>query len=856
MTGYNWENNASNAGSDFFHISDFWLLTLMSPAPPANPDQAPATIQTQFTLNNRALGADTLLTLPLAGYVTADGASTVTAAETAPSSRWKEVVFRKGAPFALDPDDFDDWVYLDEQVNFLVQTLGDAAGGGAAAYSMDNEPALWDSTHPRIHPANPTFVEVFTRNREGAKVVKDLDPTAAVFGPVLFGWSAYTNLTNASDAGSFASYGALNGLTFINYYLDQMRQASQADGRRLLDYLDVHWYPEAQGGGIRITQNDTSQVVSEARMQAPRSLWDPSYVETSWITQWQTNGGPITLLARLQASIDTYYPGTKLAITEYSYGAPGHISGGIAQADVLGVFGRYGTAACYWHLGGSMNYLQAAYRLYLNYDGAGSAFGDLSIPSNVNDWNLASVHAARDSRRLDKIWVVALNKTYNQDHTGTFQLTLEGGQQIASIRRFRFDSTSSNIVSAAVTTFSAAQFTDTLPQLSATLYEVTVTQNFWTPTPTATPTGTWNTPTPTRTPTITPTPTPTVCAALFNGIETWTENGTWAGGPNASRMQVSAGQAPPGAVTQGSFALQLDITTADPWNDDILTLSGFMPVVFEGVAQLQMDVYAEASLVQGLSYSELVLIADGGGQFYQEIVSNNVSLSPGVNADSAFNIDFSQGTIPPGAALSRLRLVYNSAPPGGVGKLYFDNFRLVYPCGVATPTPTPTATFSPTLTPTPTGTWFPPTATFTPTPTATATPTRTPTPTATFTVTFTPTDTLSPTSTATPTDTPIVPPDAPPLSTPLTYPNPLRFGEEVRVHVVLGKATSTVRVRLYTTAYRKVFDTEISPSTPLGPAELVLPLRGPSGEPLANGLYHLRLTSPAGEVRGKILVLR
>ena len=63
-----------------------------------------------------------------------------------------------------------------------------------------------------------------------------------------------------------------------------MSAAATVAGKRLVDYLDVHWYPEATGGGIRITDNGTGAAEVAAREQAPRSLWDPSYVETSWIT--------------------------------------------------------------------------------------------------------------------------------------------------------------------------------------------------------------------------------------------------------------------------------------------------------------------------------------------------------------------------------------------------------------------------------------------------------------------------------------------------------------------------------------------------------------------------------------------
>ena len=40
--------------------------------------------------------------------------------------------------------------------------------------------------------------------------------------------------------------------------------------------------------------------------------------------------------------MSAHYPGLKIGITEYSWGAENHISGATAQADVLGIFGREG----------------------------------------------------------------------------------------------------------------------------------------------------------------------------------------------------------------------------------------------------------------------------------------------------------------------------------------------------------------------------------------------------------------------------------------------------------------------------------------------------------------------------------
>src|SRR3712207_7350065 len=50
----------------------------------------------------------------------------------------------------------------------------------------------------------------------------------------------YTTLFRSSEHNP--TYG-----TFTNYYLAQMKSASDAIGRRLLHRYDMHWYPEARG---------------------------------------------------------------------------------------------------------------------------------------------------------------------------------------------------------------------------------------------------------------------------------------------------------------------------------------------------------------------------------------------------------------------------------------------------------------------------------------------------------------------------------------------------------------------------------------------------------------------------------
>ncbi len=178
-----------------------------------------------------------------------------------------------------------------------------------------------------------------------------------------------------------------------------------------MDVLDLHWYPEAKGGGVRITEQNNSADVVAARVQAPRSLWDPSYQETSWITS-DARSGPIRLIRRMQEKIATHYPGTRLAITEYNYGGGDHISGAIAQADVLGIFGREDVfAAALWDLQGVTRFVDAGFAAYCNYDGGGSRFGDTSVGAATSNDETTSIYASVDEGRDDRMVLVAVNKS-------------------------------------------------------------------------------------------------------------------------------------------------------------------------------------------------------------------------------------------------------------------------------------------------------------------------------------------------------------------------------------------------------------------------------------------------------------
>lgn len=418
-SAYNWENNASNAGSDWSYSSDSHMGGGEVPGEAVRPRVA-------GTLGK---GAAMIVTVPMLGYVAADKKGPTGRDEAGAAvrlaTRFKESRPRKGAAFSMRPDTTDRHVYQDEYVWWLSQTFPEAKTDPTRPifYQLDNEPDLWHLTHEEVRSKVDgkhqllTYDEMVKRTVEYAGAIKDVVPGAQTFGPGVATWSGVTNL------GRWPTPDPVAGTSdFFDYFLKKMRAAEEAHGRRFLDVLTLNWYAEAKGDGRRVIDDyaPNTPAMVQARIQSPRSLWDPAYDEGSWVSR--VIGGPIRLLPRLREKIAAHYPGTKLAITEYYYGGGGDISGGIAQADVLGIFGREGVfAAALWphaSLGAFGNdgnrayaYIFGGFRMFRDYDGRGGSFGDLGLAATSSDVVKSSVYASADSRDPGRVVVVAINKT-------------------------------------------------------------------------------------------------------------------------------------------------------------------------------------------------------------------------------------------------------------------------------------------------------------------------------------------------------------------------------------------------------------------------------------------------------------
>jgi hypothetical protein len=470
-TAYNWETNASNAGSDYQYENDNALVSSSEPGSGVS----------SLIAGDEKNGMASLVTLQMQGLVAGDTKGPVDVTNPPDMTRFKKVFYEKKIvskePFTVTPQVSDDYVYMDEFIWALDRKFAGRNIFGAKPstqpvfVTLDNEPDLWKVTHLEIQgKTGITSDGVIARTISLATALKKQFPEVVIFGPGdsgFFGLYSWNGEMSASASGNN---------WFTDKYLTALKAAATAFGRPLVDVYDFHWYPEAaDSAGARIVSlmspNLTDDQV-QAIVQSPRSLWDKLYKERSWITD--ALGQPIDILDRLQSKIDAENPGMKLALTEYDNGGGQHIAGTIAESDNLGVFGAHGLfAANFWPLTPKEPYSLAGFRAFRNFDGANHHFGDTSIPATSSNVANVAVYVSTDSARPGRVVMVAINRSPSEQVTEVIGQPLSGTAHL-----FRMTAaTSANQktiqpVAAGVQPASGSAITVALPALSVTTIDI------------------------------------------------------------------------------------------------------------------------------------------------------------------------------------------------------------------------------------------------------------------------------------------------------------------------------------------------------------------------------------------------
>ena len=474
-TRYNWQLNAHNHAADYYFesIGD-------SPATPG------AAADDHITASKNG-GAQPLISIPMIGWMpklqpNRDKLASFSIAKYGPQPQvdpyWSDagngVSSVGGTNIVNDPNDANfltNSAFQAAFVQHLTNRWGMSTNGGVRYYIMDNEHSIWHSTHRDIHPIGASMEEIRDKMFEYGGMVKSNDPNALVLGPEEFGWSGYLYsgydlwYTGLHGYSFWPDRSAHGNMDYMPWLLDQYRQRSLTNSQRLLDYFTLHCYPEDNNVSGNAADTNTQLL----RNRLTRKFWDTNYVDETWIGSQAPPYNIVKLIPRMKGWV-TNYPGTKIGITEYNWGAEGHINGATAQADIMGIFGRENLdLATRWTTPDPSTPTYKAMKLYRNYDGNKSAFGDTSISATgPNPDNVSTFAAVRSTDGA--LTVMVINKQLTIAAAATITTTNfypNGNAQVWQL-------TSANTITRlSDVSFTGNSFSNLLPAQSITLFVVT-----------------------------------------------------------------------------------------------------------------------------------------------------------------------------------------------------------------------------------------------------------------------------------------------------------------------------------------------------------------------------------------------
>ncbi|MGD1085574.1 MAG: glycoside hydrolase family 44 protein, partial [Verrucomicrobiota bacterium] len=470
-TRYNWQLDAHNLDADWYYES--------------TPDASatPGATADAFVANSLVGGARPMITIPMIGWVPKLGPGraklySYSVTNYGPQTSTDPWLPDAGNGISVtnnaritwnNPNDANfptNAAFQQAYVQHLLTNWGPSTNGGVPFYLMDNEHSIWQSTHQDVHPVGPKMQEIRGDILAYAGMVKSNDPNALVCAPEEWGWNGYfysgfdqqwSGQRGDYNPSDYPDRAANGGMDYIPWLLNQFQQTATNTNQRLLDYLTVHCYPQE---GL-VSGSDASTATALLRNQTTRVFWDTNYTDPSWINN------VIMLIPRMKNWVAAWYPGTKIGVTEYNWGAETNINGATAQADLLGIFGREGLdLATRWTTPATNTPTYLAMKIYRNYDGQKSTFGDTSILAAApNPDVLSAFGAVRTSDGA--LTLMVINKDLN--NASAFNANITNFNAAGTAQRWQL--ASANVITQLPNlTLTNQVLGDIVPSQSVTLY--------------------------------------------------------------------------------------------------------------------------------------------------------------------------------------------------------------------------------------------------------------------------------------------------------------------------------------------------------------------------------------------------
>ena len=199
-------------------------------------------------------------------------------------------------------------------------------------WNMDNEPEIWNGTHDDVMPDLIPAEEFMQRYFEAAKKARAAFPDIRLAGPVPANEWQWFNWDNDKIPSGSKSY------TWLEYFIKRIGEEQQASGVRLLDVLDVHFYPG---------ENKASDIVQLHRVWFDRTFNYPGAngVKRAGSGGWDNGITKEYLFARCGEWLDKYLGkghGVTFGVSEMGIQGSDPNVTAVWYASTLGVFADEG----------------------------------------------------------------------------------------------------------------------------------------------------------------------------------------------------------------------------------------------------------------------------------------------------------------------------------------------------------------------------------------------------------------------------------------------------------------------------------------------------------------------------------
>lgn len=260
-------------------------------------------------------------------------------------------------------------------------------------WNMDNEPEIWEGTHDDLMPKQLLAEDFMQKYFAIAKKARAIYPAIKLVGPVVaneWQWYNWSGKPISADGRNYP---------WLEFFIKRVAEEQKVTGVKLLDVLDIHFYPET---------NTAEEIV-----QLHRVFFDRSFVYSgangvrNVNGSWDTSQNKEYILARVNDWLDKYLGlnhGVKLGVTEIGIQGNDPNVTAVWYASTMGEFMKNGVeifTPWSWKVG-----MWETLHLFSRYNKTMSIKGESSNETLVSAY--PSINATQDSMS-----VVLVNRSPN-----------------------------------------------------------------------------------------------------------------------------------------------------------------------------------------------------------------------------------------------------------------------------------------------------------------------------------------------------------------------------------------------------------------------------------------------------------